>query len=159
MKKILYIFIAIFMLFTLTSTVYAKRTAPKDVPPILHEGVRYTVNHDKRGIIEAWDANTNKLLWEKQIYNTEYDGQLEQDVQDVFITHIYIEGQTLWIQNENEKTYTLDLTNQQVHNYTDTQSIPTDLTLSPTSTKTIIFYIGFLLSLGVLYVVFKTIKK
>ena len=66
----------------------ASRMEPKKVPPVIHRGVVYRVNHEKMGFLEAWDEKTGKLLWEKRIYRVFYNPFLERDVQDVYISRV-----------------------------------------------------------------------
>ena len=100
----------------------AKRSAPKEVTPVVHERVRYTAPHwvisnGKRiagGYVEAFNAATNKKLWRIKIYETKYTSQLEKDVQDVFITSMAIEKNKLIVANERDVRYELDLKTHKV---------------------------------------------
>jgi hypothetical protein len=100
----------------------AKRSAPKDVPPVVFEGVRYEAAHwvvvkRKRiagGYVEAFDVKTNKKLWSVKVYSTEYASGLERDVQEVFITSMAIENGKLVVVNERDETYDVDLKTHRV---------------------------------------------
>ncbi len=100
----------------------AKRSTPKEVTPVVYEGVRYTAPHwvianGKRiagGYIEAFNAQTNKKLWRLKIYETKYAPQLEKDVQDVFITSMAIEKNKLVVVNERDVGYEVDLKTRRV---------------------------------------------
>lgn len=43
------------------------------------------------GVVEARDHQTNALLWQVQIFTTEHNAALEQDVQDVFIKSLTLD--------------------------------------------------------------------
>ena len=60
----------------------AKRIAPVKVEPVVYEGIRYAAPNDdgQRGYIQAWDATTNKKLWELTVFTNHIDPNLEKDV-------------------------------------------------------------------------------
>ncbi len=100
----------------------AKRSAPKEVKPVIYEGVRYSAPHwvianGKRiagGYIEAFNAKTNKKLWRLKVYEIKYGPQLEKDVQDVFITSMTIEKNHLVVENERNEEYEVDVKSRRV---------------------------------------------
>ena len=100
----------------------AKRSAPKEVKPVVHEGVRYTAPHwvwakGRRiagGYIEAFNAETNKRLWRIKVYETKSSTQLEKDVQEVFIRSTDIENDKLVVVNERGERYEVDLKTRKV---------------------------------------------
>lgn len=96
------------------SIVMAKRGAPKPVPPVKSGDVEYRVAHDHMGTVEAWDVNTGKMLWRKEIYKVKYDKNLEKDVQDVYVTSTGLKGTVLTVKNERGSEYELDLVTNQV---------------------------------------------
>ncbi len=106
----------------LPATAFAKRAPPKDVPPIVHEGVEYRFPHfgylkeegQNGGIVEAHDRKTGKLLWRLKVYSPARDAGLEGDVQDVFITSAKLEGGKLVIANERGETYEVELATRAV---------------------------------------------
>src|SRR5262245_29764813 len=102
---------------------HAKRAAPKDVKPIVHEGVRYVASHRMSiggttstgsGYVEAWDVKKKKKLWEAKLYETATDPEKEQDVQHVFITTMRVEGTKLVVMNERKQTFEVDLASHEV---------------------------------------------
>ena len=103
-----------------------KRVGPKDVNPIIADGVRYEVLHWGRdrgldqngGYIVAKDAVSNKELWLAKIYTIDYKPKLETDVQDLFITAIELanDKKSLKITDEDNRQFTLDLSTQKVLN-------------------------------------------
>jgi hypothetical protein len=115
MRKVLIILVIAFLYF---SYAFADRAAPHDVPPLIHNGIKYIVPHwggisNKRnqngGYIEAWDIHTNKRLWELKIYTIKYDKKLEEDVQDIFINRIEIKNNKLLIWNEVNDKFIVDI--------------------------------------------------
>ena len=114
---------AVFFAALLLSVAFGKRAAPLDVEPIEHAGVRYEAPHwcwgiesqspgdlcSNGGIVQAFEARTNRLLWTLRIYTTEYDPDLERDVQDVFITSLSIDGIHLIVENEQGAVFAVDL--------------------------------------------------
>jgi hypothetical protein len=100
-----------------------KRRVPS-VAPVVAGKTRYEVVRGARsrgfaqngGVIAAIDVAGGKELWTLQIYQTSYDAQEEQDVQDRFITEMTLspDGQNLLIKSENKKTYTVRLADRAV---------------------------------------------
>lgn len=102
---------------------WAKPGAPADVPPVVSGNVRYEVPHfvtpctpeQNGGCVVAYDNSSNAQLWAVQIYCTKYDSDLEQDVQDVFITSLTLDGNgQLQVSNERGKHFTIDPATQKV---------------------------------------------
>jgi hypothetical protein len=97
----------------------ARRLAPKDVPPVIFDGVRYEVLLEGRfpgtmqhgGRLAAIDEVSGEQLWELLVYQVDFDGKFESDVQDVFIVDMALaEDQTkLLIRNGKKKNFALDL--------------------------------------------------
>jgi len=103
---------------------HAKRAAPpKDVKPVVYEGVRYVASHrmsiggttsSGSGYVEAWDVKKKKKIWEAKLYETANEPEKEQDVQNVFITTIRVEGTKLIVINERKQTFEVDLASHEV---------------------------------------------
>lgn len=97
----------------------ARRLAPKDVPPVIFDGVRYEVSLDGRfpgtmqhgGRLAAIDEVSGERLWELLVYQLNFDGKFESDVQDIFIVDMTLsEDKTkLLIRNGKNKNFALDL--------------------------------------------------
>lgn len=121
MKKAKIIIVLILGFFFISHS-FAKRGAPQDIPPVVHKGVKYLAPHwgdfknrlQNGGYIEAWDVNTNRFLWRLRIYTTEYNKNLEGDVQDIFITRMEIKDGMLVIWNEAKDKFIVDLNNMEV---------------------------------------------
>ncbi len=88
-----------------------KRTAPAEVTPVIHKGVRYVAPNDdgRRGYVEARDAHTNDKIWELTVFTNPIDPNLEEDVQWVFIESLSIRDNTLIVASERKNTYEIDL--------------------------------------------------
>ena len=118
--RLLFIIFALFM----TCTVQAKRSGPENVSPIVAGDYVYTVPHwstengtsQNGGYIRVLDAKTGVEAWGVQVYNTEYDHNLEIDVQDVFISEIEINfwNTVLTVKDELDRKYEIDLKTKKV---------------------------------------------
>ena len=105
MSRFIIIFVAAALL--LPSLALAKRLAPAEVKPVVHQGVRYIAPNDdgRRAYIEAWDVQTNKKLRDLTIFVNRIDPKLEEDVQWVFIKALRVQDGTLIVTPERGKTY------------------------------------------------------
>ena len=100
-----------------SSPAFAKRIPPKPVAPVTAKGVVYKAPHfgvfhgkdQNGGFVQAWDAKTKKLLWDRMVYRVIYDRDLETDVQDVFITKLRVVGDKLVVTNEASEKFEMDL--------------------------------------------------
>ena len=79
MSRFVLIFVAAALL--LPSLALAKRVAPAEIKPVVHQGVRYIAPNDDghRAYIEARDVQTNKKLWDLTILVNRIDPKLEED--------------------------------------------------------------------------------
>jgi hypothetical protein len=102
---------------------WAKRMPPADVPPVVSGNVRYEAPqatnpcgaNQAGGCVVAYDNTSKAQLWAVQVYCTKYDSNLEQDVQDVFITSLVLDNNNqLQVTNEAGKHFTIDPTTQKV---------------------------------------------
>lgn len=96
------------------ATVHAKRRAPANVPPVNVGKIEYRAPTSQMGCVEAWDTESKKMIWRRQIYVVKYQVELERDVQDVFITILGLKGKNLVVNNERKSKYELDLDTLQV---------------------------------------------
>ena len=124
-SRIAAVILVLGILFCFCVQIAAKRPAPSEVKPIIHEGIKYVVIHfsglvpevkQNGGYIEARDAKTDKKLWGLMVYKIEYNLKLESDVQDVFITSLRVDKKAnrLIIENELDYTYHVDLKTKKV---------------------------------------------
>jgi len=96
---------------------HAKRRSPPEITPVVKGKVRYVVPHfgalhgkeQNGGYVQAWEASSGKLLWDRMIYRVVYDPKLERDAQDVFIARISVDGGTLRVENALGETFEMDL--------------------------------------------------
>ena len=96
-----------------------KREGPDSVEPIIIGNIRFEVVHWAKdigcpqdgGYIIAVDRDSNQQLWVLRVYQTAYEDDREQDVQDVFITKLTAvnEDRKLAIENERGDRYTVDI--------------------------------------------------
>ena len=98
----------------------AKRKAPPRIKPVIIGSVEYRVPNtiETEGIVEAWNTNSQRLLWKRKIYPTlKFPSMLmETDVQLNFITNMAIGPSTneLTIANEKGRQYILNTLSQTV---------------------------------------------
>ena len=100
----------------------AKRSPPKEVAPVTADGIIYEVPHfgidhakdQNGGFVQACDAKTKKLLWDRMVYRIVYDRDVEGDAQDVFITEIRVVGKKLIVTNEAEEKFEMDVSSGEV---------------------------------------------
>lgn len=120
MKTVIY---ATTLMVLLAANVMAKRAAPEEVTPIATDKAVFSVPHfpegglkQNGGVVDARDPKTNKLLWQVQIYKTEYDKALEKDVQDVFIKDLTLDKvhNLLIMSDEKSRVFVLNLATKKV---------------------------------------------
>ena len=96
------------------SRTVAKRKAPPRVPPVIIGNMEYRVPNTiaTEGVVEAWDTNSHKMLWNLKIYSTLKFPSffMETDVQFNFITNMTVgpASEELTIGNERGKYYILN---------------------------------------------------
>ena len=100
-----------------TNTMQADRIPPPEVKPVTIGDVRYEVIHwgkdrfgQNGGYIGAFDARSDDELWTLQIYEIEYDPEMEGDVQDIFISSMSktIFGGKLKLTDEEGRKWVVD---------------------------------------------------
>jgi hypothetical protein len=95
----------------------AKRSPPAEIEPVVKNGVRYVVPHfgalhgkeQNGGYVQAFDATSGKLLWDRMVYRVVLDPDLERDVQDVFIVRIGVGDTALFVEDERGDSFEMDL--------------------------------------------------
>ncbi len=96
----------------------ADRNAPRRVPPVVRNGIRYEQNLGASeaefgqvgGVLSARDAKTGALLWSLKVYDNKRRPKLEGDVQDVFFRSMVFDPQgRLVIENERGQRFAVDV--------------------------------------------------
>ena len=101
-----------------------KRSGPDPVDPVRSGGIRYeAVPWGKArglelngGFVAAIDEKTGAELWLLKVYDVGYDGDMESDKQDVFVTSLEIDraGRRLTVESEAGDRYAVDLASRKV---------------------------------------------
>jgi len=113
MKKryTLIVFLLVFY-FICTVQVFASRSSlPAKISPVIYNDLRIVAENnspDNMGIVQAFNENTNKLIWSKKIYKVKIKSGIEEDTQWIFIKEIKIDNDKLLIVNESNKIYEVD---------------------------------------------------
>ena len=106
----------------LASPALAKRAAPAEVAPVVDGNVRYEAPHSafenpcgqNGGCVVAYDNATNAVMWSVKVYCTHYDPDLEEDVQDVFITSLAVENGQVLVTDEKSRHFSINPFTQEV---------------------------------------------
>jgi hypothetical protein len=120
MKTLFHLFLSTL----LVSSVFAKRSAPIEVPSVAVGQVMVSAPHFAQidgvpirgGVLEARDSRTGKVVWSVQVYKTKYDSKLETDVQDVFIKTLSHDAihELLILSDERGRVFVVDLKTHKV---------------------------------------------
>ena len=108
------VFLAVWLTIGLMFPAIAKRSGPLEVKEITIGAVVYSAPHDAMGFVVATNGETKMELWRVRIYEVKKDPKLEGDVQDVFITSLVKDGESLIVTNEQGKKFRLNLATQKV---------------------------------------------
>jgi hypothetical protein len=94
----------------------AKRIAPKNVPPIITDGIRYSATGDGRNsFVAATDAATGKDLWKVKVFHTPIKfWRGEEDNQWVFISDMKLAENSILVRDEKSRCYSISLSTKQV---------------------------------------------
>ena len=108
MKKLFLVASSMMLLFYSTAQTAQKRVDPETVRPVMYGQVTLTAPASKMGYIVAYDSSGNEL-WNVRIYKVQYNVFLEKDVQGVYINNIQLRKDNLWIRNDIDEDYILNL--------------------------------------------------
>ena len=111
------LFIGILLLWILgTICTSAKRVPPKDVQPVVVNGVRYSAKGDgKDSYVVATDVPSGKELWRVKVFHTRIEfWKGEEDNQWVFISDLKSAGNSLLVRDEKNRCYSIDLNTKHV---------------------------------------------
>ena len=96
----------------------AKRVAPKDVPPIVADGVRYSAEGDGRdSFVVATEEASGKALWRTKVFHTRIKFWREEDNQWLFISDMKLTGNSLLVRDEKNRCYSISLNSRRVKKY------------------------------------------
>lgn len=99
-------------------SVSGDRLPPPKVPDILDNGIRYSQRvgsfdnefQQAGGLLDAFDAKTNKRLWTLVVYPNKRKPDLEGDVQDVFFKSMKFQHDgKMHIEDEVGREYIIDV--------------------------------------------------
>ena len=111
-KRYTLIVLLLVLYFICTVQVFASRSSlPAKISPVIYNDLRIVAENnssDNMGIVQAFNVNTNKLIWSKKIYKVEIKSGIEEDTQWIFIKEIKIDNDKLLVVNESNKIYEVD---------------------------------------------------
>jgi hypothetical protein len=89
---------------------YAKRSLPPEVEPIVHRGIRYSIVIERNSryflaYLLSEQVPDTKVLAKTELYRIPYDTSLERDVQEIFPESMKIRGRDIVITDENGRAY------------------------------------------------------
>jgi hypothetical protein len=94
----------------------AKRVAPRDVPPVTANGIRYSAEGDGRdSYVVATDAKSGQTLWRVKVFHTRIKfWQGEEDNQWLFISDLKLSADSLFARDEKNRCYSINLNTRRV---------------------------------------------
>lgn len=110
-KYSLIILLLTFLLLNSVEVLAIRAFSPAKISPIIYKDIKIVVENSSpynMGIVQAFDINTNKLTWSKQVYEVKMKPNVEADTQWVFIKDMKIDGDKLVVINERQKVFMLD---------------------------------------------------
>jgi hypothetical protein len=96
---------------TVESEISTKRSAPREVKAIIHDGMEYHVALNELIVIDSASRDT---AWRKIVYDIVYDLDLEKDIQDVFIDSMVLMNNSLLVRNEDGAFFMINIKDQSV---------------------------------------------
>jgi hypothetical protein len=94
----------------------AKRVPPKDVPPVVANGIQYSAEGDGRDsyVVAAGQAS-GKTLWRVKVFHTRIKfWRGEEDNQWLFISDLEFAGDSLLVRDEKNRCYSIYLNPRRV---------------------------------------------
>jgi len=94
----------------------AKRVPPKDVPPVVIDGVRYSADGDGRdSFVVATDVPSGKESWRVKVFHTRIKfWRGEEDNQWIFISDLKFAENSLLVRDEKNRCYSIPLNTKHV---------------------------------------------
>jgi len=113
MKLILFA-ILILCFFEICAT--AKRVTPKEVPPVVASGIKYSAHGDGRdSYVVADDEASGKMLWKVKVFHARIKfWRGEEDNQWLFISDLKLVGKSLLVRDEKNRCYSIYLNTKRV---------------------------------------------
>ena len=99
---------------------HSKRLGPDTVEPIAGNNVVYSApafvpgENQNGGYVEAREKEGGKLIWRLRVYRTEYNPQLERDVQDIFMVSIRLENEAIVVVDEKGRVFKVNLNTRDI---------------------------------------------
>jgi hypothetical protein len=114
MRRIALTFAPILLFVSISAA--AKRVPPKQVPPIVANGVEDSTAGDGRdSYVGATDKATWKTLWKVKVFHTRVEWwRREEDNQWLFISDLKLTGSSLLARDEKNRCYLISLSTQRV---------------------------------------------
>lgn len=112
--KIKYFFLICLFLLSLSSA-FAKRSAPPEVSPIIHNGYEYSADYcgglfSGKGVVIIKNIKTGVIVRRITLYRNVYIPFMETDVQWVFIKSMeLLDNNTIRIINEGNQIFDLNI--------------------------------------------------
>lgn len=91
------------------NTAFGYRVIPEPPAPVEYDGIRFEAPAEKMGYVVAKDIKSGTLLWEKQVYDVNFDPVIEPDAQWVFINSLKLEGKELVVMNEKDERFVVNI--------------------------------------------------
>lgn len=100
-----------------------ERSEVPEPGPVTRDGVRYEALPwgkarglgQNGGYIAAYDVASGRELWLLKVYEVSYDGEREDDKQDIFIEELRLQGKgTLVVTDERGRVHRVDLARRTV---------------------------------------------
>jgi hypothetical protein len=113
------LFIAVLITTLVTTFLSAKRLPPKEVTPVVNNGIQYSVAGDGRNqYVVATDVKSGDVLWKVRVFTNRIKSGLEEDVQWVFITDLKLVGSSLFVKDEKQRCYAVSIKSRRVSKQT-----------------------------------------
>ena len=114
MRRLLLGILLLWMFGTICTS--AKRVPPKEVPPVVVNSTRYSVNGDgKDSYVVATDVPSGNELRRVKVFHTRIEfWRGEEDNQWVFISDLKFAGNSLLVRDEKNRCYSIDVNTKHV---------------------------------------------
>ena len=98
--------------------VQAKRIPQKPVATVTAAGIIYSASGDGADqYVIANDVSSSRELWKVKVFHNHIRFWIERDVQFVFISDMKLSDKYLFVRDERDRCYSIDLTNRRVRKH------------------------------------------